>query len=364
MKKRKRPSLIGRIFLPAPKEKTMDKKTNGKPQPKTDLYLALPIIICLMLIFGGPAMAEEQTTYKIATVPWAGWSPLLVAEAKGFWAEQGIEVKIVNIEVEDIPPLIKKGVVHFAMDMVGSVVGKRIKGEPAIIVAETDWSDGGDRIIVKKDLDLKTVENKIMGVYLNSPAITSFVNRYLKTKGLSFADFKVVELNTNKLTDLFIEGRFPIIVNYDPAALKAAKDGAGLEAANSGTYPGSIPECMYTYENIIEKISSEDLAKILLGWAKGAAWANDPANWPEFQQILNQKVFKDDKPYSEAELKEIIQAVRIHTPQQLADRNKTGGGLQQYLDELRTFLKDNGMLQKEFTNRELFDNRYIMGIVQ
>jgi ABC-type nitrate/sulfonate/bicarbonate transport system substrate-binding protein len=40
----------------------------------------------LALLVAGPATAKPL---KIGTVAWAGFSPLSVADAKGFWKEQG-----------------------------------------------------------------------------------------------------------------------------------------------------------------------------------------------------------------------------------------------------------------------------------
>ena len=54
--------------------------------------------------------------YKIATVAWIGWSPLHVAQEKGFWDELDIAVKVVNYDDPIvILEAIKTGRIDFAM---------------------------------------------------------------------------------------------------------------------------------------------------------------------------------------------------------------------------------------------------------
>jgi hypothetical protein len=56
----------------------------------------------------------------------------------------------------------------------------------------------------------------------------------------------------------------------------------------------------------------------------------------------------------------MVDAVKIHGPEQLYERNKSGGGLCRYLASVRAFLKKNDMLKKDFTAGDIFDHRYIM----
>jgi NitT/TauT family transport system substrate-binding protein len=235
---------------------------------------------------------------------------------------------------------------------------------PVIIIAETDWSNGGDKIIAKKDLDVSQLKGKPVGTYDTSSAVTFFLNKYLAENNLKIADVKLVQFDPENLADNFISGRFNLIVNFDPQALRAEKSGKGKTVATSATYAGCIPEGMAVRSDVLKEIPKEDLVKILRGWLKAVTWCQDSANLKEYVQILNTKTFEGEAPYSEEDIKGMMGAVKLHDPQASAERNKIDGGLCTYLKELKDFLSGNGLLKKDYKPEDLFDNTAVGEAVQ
>ncbi len=316
------------------------------------------LAIILILVLSGMGHAR---TYKIGVVSWVGWSSAHVADAKGFWTEQGIEVKVFNFPSNMATnTALKNKRIDIGFDMIGTAIGLYLEGLPVVVIAETDWSHGGDKIIIKKDLDAVDLKGKPVGVYLNQPSVAYFLNQYLSTIDLKISDVRMVEMETTILADKFIGGLFNVTVSYDPDALRAERDGNGKVIATSATYEGCIPEGMLILKDNLESIPKEDLARILKGVVKASEWIQDPANWTEYMEILNNHTFKDDAPYSEANLKEMVAAVRIHDAKTLLARNQDGGGLHIFLEDFRAFLTSNNMLKKDFTLEEIFDNKAIV----
>lgn len=318
----------------------------------------LVLSVIFVLILSGMAHAR---TYKIGVVPWAGWSPAHVADVKGFWEEQGIDVKVFNFASNMATnTALQNKRIDIGFDMIGTAIGLYLEGLPVVVIAETDWSHGGDKIIVKKDLEVADLKGKPVGVYLNQPSVAYFLNQYFTTIGLKISDVRMVEMETNVLADKFIAGLFKITVSYDPDALRAEREGNGNVVATSATYAGSIPEGMMALEDNLKSIPKEDLIKILKGWVKAATWTQDPVNWKEYMEILNTHTFKDDAPYSETDLQDMVAAVRIHEATRLLERNQDSGGLYTYLNNLKAFLAANNMLKKNFNPEEIFDNSAIV----
>ncbi len=325
--------------------------------------LALFVLFISILPFNQICLAENRV-YKVATVSWIGWSPLHVAQEKGFWAEQKISVQVVNYDDPIIIlEAIKAGRIDFAMDMIGSLVGVYMEGTPIVALAETNWSHGGDKIIVKKGTTIHEHKGKPVGVFLNLPSCLYFLNRYLKTQSLTVSDFRVVEFHPDDMTQQFIAGRLPVIVNYEPWAMQAMRKGNGIALADSSQYKGCIPEGIWGYRSNIESIPESDIKKILTGWIRAAGWVNDPANWGEYKKILNEKTFAGHTPYSDSELKRMFTAVKIHQPETMLQRNSNTGGLNRYLMELKVFLKQSGRLQKEYFVTDIFDNRLVVDVL-
>ncbi len=310
------------------------------------------------------AVESHARTYRFAWIPWIGFSPLHVADTKGFWKEQGLDVKIVKCtDGQDMVSLFKDKRVDVMVDMIGSGVGLYLEGVHLTILMETDWSHGGDKILMRKDVNPSDLKGKNVGIYQNSFAVTYFLNRWLSTAGLKLSDVKPVEMEVKPMTDSFINGMFDLMVCYDPEAIRAEKEGKGKVVATSASYEGCIPEGIMVMKDILSGIPKEDIAKILKGWIKGVKWLHDQANHREYMEIINTRIFADEGPYSEKEIQEICSNVRIHDPQNIMERNRDGGGLYSYLTDLKMFLTENSMPAKDFAPKDIFDNYVILEVL-
>lgn len=320
------------------------------------------VALCLVIF---AAHATEARQYRIATVAWIGWSPLHVASANGFWDEQGVDVAVINYDDPIvILEAIKAQKIDLAMDMVGSLVGVYMKGEPVVAIAETNWSHGGDKIVVRKGDRLIHHKNDVIGVFLKQPSCLFFLNQYLQQVNLQLSDFRIVEINSWDLSAQFIAGRLPAIVNYEPWVNDAIKHGNGEVLATSADFQGCIPECLWGYRQIINRIPAEDIHNILRGWIRAVDWLNNPANREDYYKILRDQTFKAKEHLTDADFAAMLKHVSIHDAGALYGRNRDAGGLEEYLKALAAFLKDNDMLKKRFSPEDIFDNQWILQVLK
>ncbi|MDY6822885.1 MAG: ABC transporter substrate-binding protein [Thermodesulfobacteriota bacterium] len=318
-------------------------------------------ILCIIFAF---TQGAECRSYRIATVAWIGWSPLHVAAANGFWDGLGVDVAVVDYDDPIvILEAIKAKKIDLAMDMVGSLVGIYMKGEPVVAIAETNWSHGGDKIIVREGDCLKNHKNDVLGVFLKQPSCLFFLDRYLQQVNLQLSDFRIVEVNSYDLSAQFIAGRLPAIVNYEPWANEAVRHGNGEVLATSADFRGCIPECMWGYRQVIGRIPDEDIHNILRGWIKAVRWLKDPANREAYFQILREKTFRTKADLTDEEISAMLKNVAIHYADTLYERNRNAGGLFGYLQALKGFLERNDMLQKNFVPADVFDNQWICHVL-
>jgi NitT/TauT family transport system substrate-binding protein len=323
---------------------------------------AITIAIVLTFFSAAPALARP---YQIGMIHWIAYSPLNVADAKGFWRQQGVEVELINFASnQELNQALAQKRIDLALDMMGSWVGMYMQGVPLTLIAETDWSYGGDKIIAKKDLDLSKLKGRTIGVYLNQPSAIFFLHQYLLRNNVQLTDVRIIEVAPEALADSFIAGRFRLIVNYDPQALRAMREGDGHVAATSASFPGCIPEGLVARTDRLQTIPKSDLAGIYKGWVEAVKWSKNADNWPAYCNILNTRTFDGEAPYSDGDLKAMLNSVSIHDVRTQLERNRDGGGLHTYLRQLRMFLKDNGMLKKDFTPSEIFDNSVIVEVLQ
>ena len=166
--------------------------------------ILLVIIVSICFLFNSIILCPQAhaKTYKIAMTHWVGFSPLNVADVKGFWKEQGVDVEVVNnLDVELITKQVETKEVDFGLHMMGTWVAQYMDNVPVTIIAETDWSNGGDKIIAKKDLVVSQLKGKPVGTYDTSSAVTFFLNKYLTENNLTIADVKLVQFDPENLAD-------------------------------------------------------------------------------------------------------------------------------------------------------------------
>ncbi len=323
-------------------------------------------LVTLSLVFSscyvGQALAEGDV-YKIGMIHWIGYSPLNVADVKGFW--KGIDVEVVNFgNNRELNIALHKKQIHIALDMMGSWIGMHVRGVPLTIIGETEWSHGGDKIIVRKGFDPSGLKGNPVGVYLNKPSVTYFLDQYFRSNSLKLSDVRLIEVEPETMSDKFIKGQFALIVNYDPQALRAEREGNGVIAATSADYPGCIPDGFVARTDVLRTIPEESLAKFFEGWVKAVKWSKDEANWNEYRKILNEKTFEGEKPYSDKDLRGMLASVRIHNAKRQLERNRDGGGLISYLVKLKAFLKANGKLGRGYQPESVFDNEVIVRVLK
>jgi len=304
-----------------------------------------------------PKAQVKLREYKIGMLHWIAYSPLNVAQVKKFWQKENVNVKVINFSENRAlyQSLINKRI-HFAMAMIGTWVGMNQDGLDLTIIGETDWSHGGDKIIAKKGLKFSQIKGKTIGVYLDEPSVTFFLYQFLKQINVKLSEVNLLEFSSERLTSNFIANRLPIIVNYDPQALRAERNGNGVVIATSSDNPGIIPEGIAMLTDVYQLTPKEDLIRIIKAWFRAVEWIKQEDNWQEYATILNAHTYSGSIDYSDEDLKLMLASVRIHDAQTSRKHNSEDGALIRYLHDLKSFLKNNGFLKIDFLPEKLFDN--------
>ncbi|OQX19186.1 MAG: hypothetical protein BWK80_37220 [Desulfobacteraceae bacterium IS3] len=308
------------------------------------------------------ADAAQSKTYKIAmSAGWLGTSPANVAEAKGFWKEQGIDVQVVVMpELVDTQKLLKNKLVDIDLDIIGSAVEMYMQGIPVVVIAETDWSYGGDQLILKKDADIRNLRGSAIGVYTTQVSLTYFLSLYFSKNSMKLSDFRLLEMELKPMADKFIAGILQGAVLYGPEVMRAVKEGNGRVVATTADFEGCMTSGIVMLKDTLDATPEDDLIRIFKGWIKAVKWIKDAQNFKEYVEIVNKSIFKGEAPYSEDTIKEMLQEVRIHDDKTMLERVRDGGGLHAHLKDINAFLKANNLLKKDFKPEDLSDNKAIL----
>lgn len=285
-------------------------------------------------------LAAQLPSYTVSIDPWIAWSPALVAEAKGFWRDHGIDVQVVVYSANDSIHSFNAGRNDFLFAMAGTVVRAQLEqGQELTVLAEVDWSHGGDKILLRNGVDFAAAKGKCIGVYEDSPAVTMFLDAKLRELGARLADYRLVELpDLEALASQFEAGRLFAAVSYEPYTAAALTAGGCHVIATTADFPGIMPECIVARSKDLARIPLGHVAALLAGWDEAVQWANSPAHRTEFECICLDKLFLDTKP-ERKELAGMFENVRIHDTATLRERNGPKGGIRQFLADCDAFAR-------------------------
>jgi NitT/TauT family transport system substrate-binding protein len=310
--------------------------------------------LAILLLSCCAAISPAAERVRLAISAWTAWTPALAGETQGLWRDLGIDAVVTVMANDDeVRRALAEGRTDLSLAMIGNHVGGILAGQDLVILGETDWSHGGDKVVMRRGVKPADLRGTTVGIYLDQPSVRFFLHRALTTNGLSDADVHIAEMiDTGALSDAFVDGKYPLIVNFDPEALRAVREGDGRVLASSATFPGVIPEGFAMRRGAL---SPDVLARFFRGWFAAVAWSREPANWATYAALMRTKAFTTRT--TEADLLTMVAAVRIHDAKVALERNAPDGGLEKYLTEVAEYLRASGSLPQTWDAKRVVDTK-------
>jgi NitT/TauT family transport system substrate-binding protein len=222
---------------------------------------------------GGPASAAEPL--KIAGFPWIGWAPLYVAEQRGFFKDEGIEVHVVPMEwtpQEGFDLLAAKQIDVRAATLDESALYWRPEAPFAVILA-TDISSGGDGVLVRSDRDISSVEHlrgKKIVLSLNTPS-HFLLNYLLQQNGMSEEDVALVDLSPEDAASAVVAGDVDVAGTFNPYLAKAAEDPNVEVWITSKDTPGLIADVLVMRKDTLAS-DPERCQRLVRAWNRAVEY--------------------------------------------------------------------------------------------
>jgi NitT/TauT family transport system substrate-binding protein len=257
--------------------------------------------------------ANSSPPLVSATISWVGYSGHYVAIKKGFFAQEGLNIKDLSFKSssEEITALLANKI-DIAWLTSGDAVQVAAKDPSLKIVYLVDYSNGADGIIGRniatpKDAKGKTIarENLLFEKVL--------LQAYLKQAGLTESDMQVKDLEASAAGTAFASKKVDMAVTFEPFLTKSAKEGGG-KVVFSTKDTNLIADVIVVRDKLIQT-RKKDLQSYFKAVDKAVKLVN--AGDPEALKIAGDTM--GDVPV--AEVKEQLKAVKIFD----LDGNKTIG---------------------------------------
>jgi NitT/TauT family transport system substrate-binding protein len=226
-------------------------------------------MVCILLLAcSGKSGSNGKAPLKIGLVTWLGYGPFYIAQEKGYFKENNVEVQLEKIEgdVERRAAIASGNLDAIALTL-DSMIVLRSNGIPLKTVMAIDASNGGDGIVAVQGIN--SIE-ELKGHEIAFPSgLPShfFLYSVLKEHGMSMSDIKPIIMDADQAGAAFASGKIDAAVTWEPWLSKAKEVGRGHVLSDSKTHPGEIEDVLFMREDVIAK-RSQEVEGLIKAWYK------------------------------------------------------------------------------------------------
>jgi NitT/TauT family transport system substrate-binding protein len=209
-------------------------------------------IIASLLVTVGASQAADAKPLRIGYNIWVGFGPLFVAQEKGLFAQEGVEVELIDMA---IPEALYAGLLAGQIDVSGATVDSILPHfdpeQSYACVMVTDESLGADGILARKDIrSIADLRGKTVA-FAEQTVSQFYLNVLLKGAGLTQGDLEVVDLPAEDAGNAFLMREVDAAVTWEPWLTQGSLSDHGHLLAVSSETPGLIVDCLLTKPEVL-----------------------------------------------------------------------------------------------------------------
>ena len=272
------------------------------------------ILTAAIFAMSAPGKASAES-FKVAFSTWVGYGPLYVAQDKGYFKDEGVDVELVKMED---PKLRFTALLAGRIDMLATTVDTMVlylKTPDAInFICPLDDSNGGDGIVANKDI--KTIADlKGKKVAFNEGSVSHFYLTVLMDEaGISQKDIEAVNMTAGDSGSAFVSKNVDAAVTWEPWLSRGKATDHGHLLADSSTRPGLITDILVATKEAIAK-DSDKIGGVVRAWARAVDFWK--ANPEEANVIMAKGVggwLKDPKVFAD-----VLTGIKYYDTQMIRD---------------------------------------------
>ncbi|MGB9840087.1 ABC transporter substrate-binding protein [Thermovenabulum sp.] len=288
-----------------------------------------------------PAEIKEKSPLVIGVLPDVDSIPLIIAEAKGYFEEEGVKVKLEHFKsAMERDSALQSGNIDGA---VSDILAAAFANDGGFNVKITSETNGSYKLLTAKDKNIDSIE-KLKGkdIALSKNTIIEYAtDRILEKYGLNPEDVnKVVVPQIPARLEMLQNGKVDAATLPDPLASVAVKNGAKIiETTNKlGINPGVL---LFTQKALESK--ENEIKAFYRAYNKAVDFLKQNDKSAYIDTVVEKAGFPQ-------EVKEIIT---------LPEYTKAGLPSKEDFDGAMYWLSKKGLVKKSFTYDELVDKRFV-----
>jgi NitT/TauT family transport system substrate-binding protein len=202
-------------------------------------------IVIALLVAAGGSLTTQAEPLRIGYLTWVGNGPFFVAQEKGLFAKEGVEVELINMAIHEA---LYAGLFAGQIDIMGATVDDMLLNfdpkDPYACVLAIDESLGADGILATNEIhSIADLKGKLVG-RAERTVSQFFLNVLLRDAGLSEADIEAVEMSADDAGTAFLMREVDAAVTWEPFLTQGGKSEHGHVLADSTQTPGLLVDCL------------------------------------------------------------------------------------------------------------------------
>ncbi|MFC1624362.1 ABC transporter substrate-binding protein [Candidatus Omnitrophota bacterium] len=221
---------------------------------KTLGLLTVLLVVCIVAGCAQQAV-ERKEPIKIGVLVWPGYAHSYIAQEKGFFEENGVNVELLLSEgYIDVLNLYKDGDVDGIFTLLPDVVIMDSEGVSTKIVYIPDLTVTADGIVAKPEYNsLVDLRGKKIGIEGINSFAHVFALQVLEAEGLKEGDVYFENIPAMEILDALEEGRIEAGHTWVPVLTQAQEKGYKVLAYSSGILPAVIVDVLAFNSKIIRE---------------------------------------------------------------------------------------------------------------
>lgn len=234
----------------------------------------ITILLSCILLAIAVGCAKQSPEGKLASVTiafqdWVGYGPFYLAQEKGFFKEEGIELVFVDEQLDSARrDAFKQGMLDCEAGTIDLLVSKTAQDTPITAVMEVDMSFGADAIVAADNIKtLKDLEGKRVAL-ARDDVEDLFLSVLFYKNGLPVNSLAIVPQRPEDVAKTFLSGEADACATWEPQVSDALKRPGAHILASSRDYPGIIIDTLNVRRDLAEKDPGL-VKKVMRAWFKG-----------------------------------------------------------------------------------------------
>jgi NitT/TauT family transport system substrate-binding protein len=325
----------------------------------------LTAVLCIAALFGSTAIsacsdstATSGTKLTIGFSAWPGWIPWQVAQEKGLFTKNGLNVELKWFDsYTDSLTALSSGAIDANSQTLNDTLASVSGGAKETIVLVNDNSTGNDKIIAREGItSIADLKGKKVAVE------QSTVDHYLLLLALAEAnltekDIELVPLLTADAAAAFVAEQVDAVGAFAPITSTALQRPGSRAIATSVEFPGAIPDHLVVKPELVRD-RPQDVQVLVNTWFDTVKWIKE--NKDEATQIMAKR-----GSVSVEEYRSYDAGTTIFTRQQNLDAftpGTTPAHLNFQANKISDFMVSTGLAQNRPSLDGLFDDRFVKAV--